>query len=83
MLEIRICMGSSCFSRGNGENLRAIREYLAASGQDARVVTAGHLCEDQCSLGPNLIVDGVMHHGVHPEEARALVREHLECGSRQ
>jgi NADH:ubiquinone oxidoreductase subunit E len=73
MYEIKICLGSSCFSRGNSENLRVIQEYLAARGLAAQVATIGHLCEDQCSLGPNLIVNGVMHHAVDAAGVRVLL----------
>jgi len=80
--EIQICLGSSCFSRGNSENLRAIQEYLAARGVAAQVVTVGHLCEDQCSRGPNLIVNGVMHHAVDAAGVRALLDRLFPEGGR-
>ena len=73
MHEIQICLGSSCFSRGNTENLRVIQEYLTARGLAAQVSTIGHLCEDQCSQGPNLIVNGVLHHAVDAAGVRALL----------
>jgi NADH:ubiquinone oxidoreductase subunit E len=73
MHEIQICLGSSCFSRGNTENLRVIQDYLAARGLTAQVSTIGHLCEDQCSRGPNLIVNGVLHHAVDAAAVRVLL----------
>ena len=83
MCEIRICMGSSCFSRGNAANLKLIQDYLAARGLAARVVTMGHLCEDLCSRGPNLIVDGAMHHAVDAAALRALLDERFGAGDPQ
>ena len=73
MYEIQICLGSSCFSRGNSEHLRIIQEYLAARGLTEKVATIGHLCEDRCSRGPNLIVNGIMHHAVDAAQVRALL----------
>ena len=73
MCEIGICLGSSCFARGNAENLRVIQEYVAARGLAVRVTTVGHLCEDQCSRGPNLTVNGTMHHAVDAAATRALL----------
>jgi NADH:ubiquinone oxidoreductase subunit E len=73
-------MGSSCFSRGNAANLRLIQEYLAARGLAARVVTVGHLCQNLCSEGPNLILDGVMHHGVDAAGLRALLDQRFGPG---
>jgi NADH:ubiquinone oxidoreductase subunit E len=78
MVEIRICLGSSCFSRGNADNLRIIQEFLAASGHTARITTMGHLCQDECSSGPNLIVDGVKHHNVSPMRLREILAR--ACG---
>lgn len=80
MCEIQICMGSSCFSRGNAENLRIIREFLAARGLVARVITTGHLCENQCSQGPNLAFDGVMHHAVDSPLLRSLLQRRFADG---
>ena len=80
MCEVRICMGSSCFSRGNAANLKFIQDYLAARGLSARVVTVGHLCENLCSEGPNLMLDGVMHHAVDPAGLRALLDQRFAMG---
>lgn len=80
MCEIRICMGSSCFSRGNGANLKAIQEYLAARGLSPNVVTTGHLCENLCSQGPNLILDGEMHHVVDAAALRILLDQRFRRG---
>jgi NADH:ubiquinone oxidoreductase subunit E len=77
---IEICMGSSCFSRGNPENLRAVRDYLATQGLAATVRVAGHLCEDQCSEGPNLRVNGRVFRGVTPAGVKALLDAELKGG---
>jgi len=82
MCEIEICMGSSCFSRGNSENLRIIREFLAARGLAANVVTTGHLCENLCSQGPNVALDGVMHHSVDAAQLRTLLAQRFGDGDR-
>ena len=80
MLEIHICMGSSCFSRGNVENLRVIRQYLSARGVSAKVCITGHLCADQCSLGPNLMIDGAVHHAVQPAKLPSILDQHFKTG---
>ncbi len=49
---ITICMGSSCFSRGNRENLELINAYLALHEVEARVRLSGCRCEGQCTRGP-------------------------------
>lgn len=63
-VEIVICMGSSCFSRGNSKNLGVIQDYLQAHGLQADVKLVGHLCQNLCKEGPNLVVNGQAHHRV-------------------
>ena len=75
MRVITICMGSSCFSRGNQENLRAIHKFLTTRRHAARVELVGHLCEGECSEGPNVAIDGVMHHRVCEETLAELLAE--------
>ena len=57
-VKIIVCMGSSCFARGNGENLEIIENYLAENHAKADVELAGSRCEGLCAEGPNLIVNG-------------------------
>jgi NADH:ubiquinone oxidoreductase subunit E len=82
MCELHICLGSSCFSRGNSENLRILQEFLSARGLTARVATVGHLCQDQCSRGPNIAIDDAMHHAVDAVTLRALLDRRFGEGER-
>lgn len=63
-VEIVICMGSSCFSRGNAKNLGLIQDYLQSSGHQAEVTLVGHLCQSLCKEGPNLVINGEAYHRV-------------------
>lgn len=74
--KITICMGSSCFARGNERNLAACEEFLEARGlrDEVDVELAGSLCMGNCANGPVVIVDGVMHTRVD----REMMREILE-----
>ena len=40
--KIVICMGSSCFARGNEENLRVIEDFLKSNHLEADVLIFGH-----------------------------------------
>ena len=61
---ITLCMGSSCFSRGNGKNLPRIQQFLKSSGLGTRVALKGCRCGNVCSGGPNLWVDGDLRPGM-------------------
>jgi NADH:ubiquinone oxidoreductase subunit E len=62
--EIVICMGSSCFSRGNNANLQVVREYIAEKGLDCDVKISGSRCEGKCMNGPNIIINGTLFQDV-------------------
>ena len=57
---ITLCMGSSCFSRGNGKNLPRIQEFLKDHGLAAQVTLKGCRCGGCCAHGPNIWVDGTL-----------------------
>ncbi len=74
---IQICMGSSCFARGNETNLAIIEEYLRTRGDTTVVDFRGSRCEGRCSAGPNLEIDGVLYSQVDSETLIALLNQCL------
>ena len=58
VVEIVVCLGSSCFARGNSENLAMINAYVQSRGLTASVRLTGRLCQDECIQGPNLTIGG-------------------------
>lgn len=73
---ISICMGSSCFSRGNNRNLEVIEEFVKENHLDSSVEIAGNLCEDKCNIGPNIIINGKLYSGLDPNSLLELL-QHL------
>ena len=63
--EIVICLGSSCFARGNNKNLEFIQEYLKVNNLKAKITFKGQLCSQQCSKGPVVIIAGEMYTDVN------------------
>ena len=57
MRQIKICLGSSCYSRGNNVHLEVIKKYIAENHLEAEISFSGHLCEELCSSGPILRID--------------------------
>jgi NADH:ubiquinone oxidoreductase subunit E len=57
-IEMQICLGSSCFSRGNKDVVLFIREYLKKNHLDDKVIFKGARCMGRCSNGPNLNING-------------------------
>jgi NADH:ubiquinone oxidoreductase subunit E len=66
LTSITICMGSSCFSRGNNRNIEVIQEYLASQPLPPGVELTGHLCQGHCKAGPNVTINEKIYHEVDP-----------------
>jgi len=75
---ITVCMGSSCFSRGNNVNVEIIERFLREHNLTARVEIRGCLCIDHCKDGPNISINGERASGVQPGMVNDLL-EHKLC----
>ena len=71
--EIKVCMGSACFAKGNQENLEYIKQYIEENNLDAEVSIVGALCENKCEIGPRVIVDGVEYTNVVGDKIKEVV----------
>lgn len=59
-IEMQICLGSSCFSRGNKDVVMFIKDYLKRNHLNDRVIFKGARCMSRCSNGPNLNINGLI-----------------------
>jgi NADH:ubiquinone oxidoreductase subunit E len=71
---IVICLGSSCFARGNCDHLATIKEYLEKRSLAASVRLSGLLCQDQCTVGPNMTIGTEQHHEVTSDRLAELLK---------
>ena len=70
---ITVCLGSSCFARGNSQNLPLIQEYLQTHGLEEQVELRGSRCEGHCLKGPNLRIGEQLVGEVHGETLMATL----------
>lgn len=70
---IAICMGSSCYARGNARNAEVIQRWLTREGAAARVEFTGTLCEGLCREGPNLRIGKRVYRGVDPAAIEGIL----------
>ena len=73
--EIKICMGSACFAKGNQENLEYIKNFIEENGLDAEIKIVGALCENKCSVGPRIYINDKEHLQVSKGELIKLLEE--------
>ncbi len=71
--EIMICMGSSCFSRGNRGSLPMIQKYLREHGLEGEVILKGNHCFSNCSEGPVLKIGGKIYTRVTGERIPGIM----------
>ena len=65
--EIKICLGSSCFSRGNKRTLQVIQKYLKDHQLERDVILKGNHCFNNCSTGPVMKIDNTLYEQVSSE----------------
>lgn len=74
---IIICQGSSCFSRGNKENLAVIQKYLKENELDANVSFKGQLCTEKCTKSPIIIINGETFTDVNEKKTLEILTAHF------
>lgn len=78
-LKIAVCMGSSCYTRGNnGQAIATLRHCIEAAGRVPDI--SGHLCENQCTQGPHITIGDTLYSNVQASCFAELLRHHLASG---
>jgi len=78
MKTITICMGSSCFSRGNATNAEIIQKFIADNKLEDKITIKGCLCEGECKNGPNVRIDNELFTNVSPESLPDILAQVLK-----
>jgi NADH:ubiquinone oxidoreductase subunit E len=79
-IEIVICMGSSCFSRGNKKIVPIIESFFQSFPEKENVkpkpklIMKGSMCENQCKSGPNVKINGIRYQLQQPEDIIPLLK---------
>ena len=77
IIEMQICLGSSCFSRGNKDVVMFIRDYLKKNHLEDKVIFKGSRCMGNCSNGPNLNINGVNIESVNISQIESILEKEL------
>ena len=75
---ITICLGSSCFARGNNTLIKKIQHYLEMNGLTDKVVFRGDHCFNNCSEGPNIFIGPKMFSGINEDNYQEILEEGLK-----
>jgi len=74
-VDIQICLGSSCFSRGNKVLVRVIEQYLNENNLRHLVHFHGAHCFSSCDKGPLMSIDGREYQQLNEEKVRVILNE--------
>lgn len=75
--EIIICLGSSCFARGNRNLLKQVQRYINQHGLADKVLFRGDHCFSECSKGPNLKIGGKIYSQLNEDNIHQILNEAL------
>lgn len=76
-ITVKVCMGSSCFARGNAANLDFIENYIKENGIDAKIEVVGSRCENNCAIGPNVIINGENCESASPVRLESILKKYI------
>ena len=77
-IKVELCMGSSCFARGNSSVLSAIENYINENDLGDRVELEGHLCLGRCNTGPHVAINGKEYSELDEDNVIDLLKKELE-----
>ena len=76
--EVVICLGSSCFARGNKQLVKIVNDYLRDRNLLNDVRFHGERCFGKCVVGPSLKLDDKLIERQDEDSVVALLDEFFE-----
>lgn len=74
-IEIKICMGSACFAKGNQENLEYIKQFIEENNLESQISVSGALCKNKCDQGPRIIINNKEYTNVTKEDLTKILSQ--------
>ena len=78
-IELTICMGSSCFSRGNKRHLQIIQDFIKEYALEDYVELKGNHCFGLCSEGPVLEINGRIYKCINEQKLYDVLNEAFQA----
>lgn len=75
--QVILCLGSSCFARGNKDLVSMIRKYIERKRLEDKVEYRGDHCFDNCINGPNMMIGTRLFQKVTTENIEQYLKEGL------
>jgi NADH:ubiquinone oxidoreductase subunit E len=75
--KIILCLGSSCFARGNKDLVPYIKNFITRHQLEDKVEFKGDHCFSNCSEGPNLMIGSKLFSNVSDQSIELILEEGL------
>ncbi len=78
MVDVEVCVGSSCFLKGSEEIINRMQKAIADHQLDDEILLAGSFCTGACNrVGVTIKVDEEVFTGITPETFDAFFKENI------
>lgn len=77
-IEIIICLGSSCFSRGNKSLINVINNYLQENNLKDKVIFKGARCFGNCENGPMIKINDKLFEGLTADKLTEILKSNIK-----
>jgi NADH-quinone oxidoreductase subunit E len=78
--EIHVCAGTSCHQRGSAKILEKVQNLIGINPRettsDLRYSLEKGSCLGCCTLGPEMVVDGVHHSNITPDDVEDILKNY-------
>lgn len=75
--ELVICLGSSCFARGNKHMVQVVKKFLDDHKLTHKVVFKGKHCFGNCENGPSLKINDHKYEHLDIDKVLKILEEEL------
>jgi len=77
MDKITVCMGSSCFGKGNQATAEAVMQFIQEHKLEEEIEVSGCLCSGHCASGPNILINDKLISDVSQQSIGAVIAQEL------
>lgn len=78
MIDVSVCVGSSCHLKGSYEVIRRLQQLLSENGLGDKVSLSGSFCLGACGKGVTVKVGDCLFTAVTPEGTEDLFNHHIK-----
>ncbi|MBE0637482.1 MAG: (2Fe-2S) ferredoxin domain-containing protein [Bacteroidales bacterium] len=76
-LEVVICLGSSCFARGNKQMVQVVKKFMEDNNLMHKLKFRGKHCFGNCENGPSMMIGEKRHEHLNQQSVLEILEREL------